>query len=188
LPAFPFGAPVHGNGLGNCQSGPLHGFHFAWEDLIMERDKLSEKARDANPGMGEQVGEAAGGLGGMLAGAAIGSAAGPVGTLVGVIAGAVGGWWAGEQAGRALEDWNTHEPHYREHFDAVDRRDVEWPDATVGYSVGHMAGHNPDYRDRSFSDIEPHLRDNWRYDRNYEEMRPYVQEGYVRSSGDENDR
>lgn len=142
-------------------------------------------ARDDNPGMGEQVGEGVGGLGGMLTGAAIGSAAGPVGTVIGVIAGAVGGWWAGEKVGRSLEDWGDHEPHYREHYDTVDRRDIAYDDATVGYSVGHIAGHNPDYRGRSFTDIEPDLRDNWKHEREYDEMRPYVREGYVRSTRDD---
>mgnify|MGYP001056319100 CR=1 FL=1 len=140
-----------------------------------------EDARDQNPGAGEQAGEGVGGIGGTVAGATLGSVAGPVGTLVGGIAGAVGGWWVGEKAGRALEDWGDHEPHYREHYDSSERGDIDWDDARVGYSVGHLAGRNPDYAGRDFTDIEADLRDNWDHDRDYIVLRPYVVTGYNRA-------
>jgi len=150
----------------------------------MSRDY--DDARDRNPGTAERVGEVTGGVGGTVAGAAIGSMAGPIGTIVGGIAGAVGGWWAGEKAGRALEDWDDHEPHYRRHFEAEDRGDLSWDEARVGYGVGHLAGRNPDYAGRGFEKIEPDIREQWDYDRDYDRMRPYVQSGYVRGS-DTND-
>lgn len=147
-------------------------------------DDARDNARDRDPGAGEQAGEAVGGIGGTLAGAGIGSLAGPVGTVIGGIAGAVGGWWAGEKAGRALEDINEDDDeYYRERFDASKRRDLTYDDARVGYGVGHVAGRNPDYRGRSFDEVESDMRRGWAHDRHdYDTMRPYVREGYERSS------
>ncbi|HEU5207836.1 MAG TPA: hypothetical protein VFU06_00380 [Longimicrobiales bacterium] len=147
-------------------------------------DDVRENARDRDPGAGEQAGEAVGGIGGTLAGAGIGSLAGPVGTIIGGIAGAVGGWWAGEKAGRAIENMNDEDDdYYRRRFESSDRRDVTYDDARVGYGVGHVAGHNPDYRGRSFDEVESDVRRGWRHERHdYESMRPYVREGYERSS------
>lgn len=154
---------------------------------MAHRKHESDESRDKHPGMGEQTGEGVGGIGGTLAGAAIGSAAGPIGTIIGGIAGAAGGWWAGEKAGRALEDMGEHEPEYRKHYETSrsdTRRDLTFDDARVGYSVGHMAGRNPDYKGRSFDEVETDLRSGWRDDtgRDYETLRPYVRHGYERTS------
>lgn len=150
-----------------------------------ERKHTPERARDENPGAGEQTGEAVGGIGGTLAGAAIGSAAGPVGTIVGGLAGAVGGWWAGEKVGRAAEDWGEEdERHYREHFRSTGLEGRTYEDASVGYGVGHIAGRNPEYGTRPFEEVETDLREGWPEDERYEydALRPYVREGYRRSS------
>ena len=148
----------------------------------MNREHMSDEMRDANPGAGEQAGEAVGGIGGTLAGAALGSAAGPLGTIIGGIAGAVGGWWAGEKAGRSVEDWADHEPYYKEHYASVGEPGVAYDAAKVGYGVGHVAGRNPDYAGKAFDDVEADLRTNWKYDADYDTMRPYVRTGYARSS------
>ena len=151
---------------------------------MADRTHLPDDSRDKHPGLGEQAGEGVGGIGGTLAGAAIGSAAGPIGTIIGGIAGAAGGWWAGEKAGRALEDMGDHEPEYRKHFETSKPKDLTYDDARVGYSVGHMAGRNPDYRGRSFDEVERELKSGWRDDgkTQYDSMRPYVREGYERTS------
>ena len=151
---------------------------------MAHRKHESDDSRDRHPGAGEQAGEGVGGIGGTLAGAAIGSAAGPIGTIIGGIAGAAGGWWAGEKAGRALEDMGDHEPEYRKHFDSNKGRDLSYDDARVGYSVGHMAGRNPDYRGRKFEDVEPELRQGWSAGgpHKYDDLRPYVRHGYERTS------
>ena len=156
---------------------------------MTHRRHESDEGRDRHPGMGEQAGEGVGGIGGTLAGAAIGSAAGPLGTIIGGLAGAAGGWWAGEKAGRALEDMGEHEPEYRKHFESSRRgegapRDLSYDDARLGYSVGHMAGRNPDYRGRSFDDVETDLRRGWSdtSGRRYDDLRPYVRHGYERTS------
>ena len=154
---------------------------------MADRTHMPDETRDRNPGAAEQAGEGVGGIGGTLAGAAIGSAAGPIGTIVGGIAGAAGGWWAGEKAGRALEDMGEHEPEYRKHFEtsASEReRRLSYDDARVGYTVGHMAGRNPDYRGRKFEDVETDLRKGWKTSGTYEydALRPYVRHGYERTS------
>lgn len=151
----------------------------------MDRHRKGEpdEVRDKHPGAGEQAGEGVGGIGGTLLGAAIGSAAGPVGTIVGGIAGAAGGWWAGEKAGRALEDMGDHEPEYRKHYEANKAERLTYDDARVGYTVGHMAGRNPDYKGRKFDDVEPDLRRGWtKTELEYDAMRPYVRHGYERTS------
>jgi hypothetical protein len=144
---------------------------------------MSDEARDKNPGAGEQAGEGIGGIGGTLAGAGIGSVAGPVGTIIGGIAGAVGGWWAGEKAGRAIEDMGDHEDEYRRHHTEAGRTDLDYDEARIGYGVGHIAGRNPDYKGRAFDDVEPDLRRGWRYEnRDYDTMRPFVRYGYEHTS------
>jgi hypothetical protein len=61
--------------------------------------------------------------------------------------------------------------------------DVDYDTARIGYGVGHVAGRNPDYRTRSFDDVEADLRRGWSdKDRDYDSMRPFVREGYERSS------
>ena len=152
---------------------------------MADRNHLPDDTRDKHPGVGEQAGEGVGGIGGTLAGAAIGSVAGPIGTIIGGIAGAAGGWWAGEKAGRALEDMGDHEPEYRKHYEtAGTTRDLTYDDARVGYSVGHMAGRNPDYKGRSFDQVEADLKRGWTDDgtRKYDDLRPYVRHGYERTS------
>ena len=150
---------------------------------MKDRKHLSDEARDKNPGAGEQVGEGVGGIGGALAGAGLGSAAGPIGTIIGGIAGAAGGWWAGEKVGRAAEDMGDHDDYYRKHYEANRRDDLDYDQARVGYGIGHIAGRHPEYKGRNFDDVEPTLRSNWRSDEHdYETMRPYVREGYTRTS------
>lgn len=149
------------------------------------RKHLPDDVRDKNPGAGEQAGEAVGGIGGALAGAGIGSAAGPIGTIVGGIAGAAGGWWAGEKVGRAAEDMGQHEDYYREHHRTTETG-LDYDDARIGYGVGHVAGRNPEYRGRSYDEVEPQLRAGWKdTDYDYDRMRPHVREGYERTRREE---
>ena len=130
----------------------------------------------------EKVGEGVGGVGGALLGAGLGTAAGPVGTIIGGIAGAVGGWWAGEKVGRSIDRWDEHDPHYRTHWEGTSNRVDRYDDARVGYAVGHVAGRNPDYKSRSWEEVEADLRNNWKHDRDFDTMSPYVREGYNRSA------
>lgn len=151
-----------------------------------DRDTLEPKTESRREGSAEKVGEGAGAIGGGAAGAAIGSAAGPVGTVIGGIAGAVGGWWAGEKAGRALESYSAEDDaHYRKHYDTVEGGVPTYEDARPGYALGTVAGRHPGYRDSSFEDVEADLRQGFKtrnpdWDVTYDEVRPYIREGYRR--------
>lgn len=155
-------------------------------DRDRDRDVVETKTENRKESTTEKVGEGAGALGGGAAGAAIGSAAGPVGTIIGGIAGAVGGWWAGEKAGRALENWSEEDDkYYRKHYEGTEGSVSSYEDARVGYALGSVAGRHPGYRDSSFEDVEADLRHGFKtrhpeWDYSYDEMRPYIREGYNR--------
>jgi hypothetical protein len=142
---------------------------------------------DDHPSVGDLVGEAAGGISGVLAGAAIGSLGGPVGTVIGGIAGAIGGWWSGraisEAVGKITEDDETH---YREHYERAAVRNTtarRYDDARPAYHLGHIAGMNPDYKGRSFDEVEEDLQRGWNDDvrtryGEWDAVRGYVEEAY----------
>ena len=149
------------------------------------KDKALGK-HDDNPGVADHVGEAAGGVSGVLAGAAAGSLAGPVGTVIGGIVGAMGGWWTGRaiaEAGTAIT--TDDETFYRKHYETAPGRlaDRKYDDVKPAYYLGHLASRNPDYRNRSFNDIEADLRSGWTSDRKFgswEAVRSYANEGFSR--------
>ena len=120
---------------------------------------------DDHPGVADHVGEAAGGIGGVAAGAAIGSIAGPIGTVIGGIAGAVGGWWAGRAVAEAATAVTTDDDnYYRKHYDATPIGDRSYDQVRPAYHIGQIAARNPDYRGRSFDDIDADLRRGWAKD------------------------
>ena len=47
-----------------------------------------------------------------------------------------------------------------------------------------MAGRNPDYKGRSWDEVENDLRRGWKADgpHRYDDLRPYVRHGYERTS------
>ena len=52
------------------------------------------------------------------------------------------------------------------------------------YQLGHVAGHNPDYRGRQFDDVEPDLRRGWESHQgnsDWHSVRDYARESYGRS-------
>ena len=156
-------------------------------------DSRAERAKDKalgkhddNPGVADHVGEATGGISGVVAGAAIGSAAGPVGTIIGGIVGAMGGWWTGRAVAEAATAiTKDDETYYRRHFESTPGRfgTKSYDDAKPAYYLGHVASRNPDYRDRSFGDIESDLRRGWTTDRNrgtWDDVRNFASEGFSR--------
>jgi hypothetical protein len=110
---------------------------------------------------GQAVGEGAGGILGAASGAAIGAAAGPVGLVVGAIAGAVGGWWAGKGIAAAIN--SDDDVSFRQHYESSPHRiaDRSYDEVRPSYVAGHLAAFNPDYRGRSFEEIEEDLRRGW---------------------------
>jgi hypothetical protein len=141
---------------------------------------------DDNPGVADHVGEAAGGVSGVLAGAAAGSAVGPVGTVIGGIVGAMAGWWTGRAVAEAATAVTTEDDgYYRKHYESSPTRlaDRSYDDVKPAYYLGHVASRNPDYRNRSFNEIETDLRAGWTKDPRYgswDAVRSYASEGYTR--------
>ena len=156
-------------------------------------DDMHNERRD-NPGTqhsratGDEVGEAVAGVSGVIVGAAIGSLAGPIGTVVGGIAGAVGGWWAGRAVADAAQEYTLDdEAVYKNHYDnsPVRLADRNFDAARPAFRLGHMAARNPDYRGRSFVDVESDLRNGWdtstsKLYGDWENVRGYVNDAYDR--------
>jgi hypothetical protein len=126
---------------------------------------MSDSRNDALfPTSREHAAEGVGGLGGAAVGAAIGAAGGPVGAVVGALAGAVGGWWAGKGIADATGSFDEKEDaHYRAQFESDPERvaDRSYEDVRPYYVMGHVAACNPDYRSRSFTEIESDLQTHW---------------------------
>jgi hypothetical protein len=149
------------------------------------KDKALGK-HDDDPGVADHIGEAAGGVSGVVAGAAVGSAIGPVGTLIGGIVGAMGGWWAGRAVAEAATAITPGDDiYYRRHFESspIQFGRPTYDEIRPAYYLGHLASRNPDYRNRSFDDIESDLRRGWTTDRKYgawDGVRGFASEGFAR--------
>jgi uncharacterized protein (TIGR02271 family) len=132
---------------------------------------------------GDAVGATTGGVAGAAAGAAVGSLGGPIGTVVGALAGGVGGWWSGRAVSEAMSTYTAEDDeYYRSHFGASGTRGSSYDDARPAYQLGHLAGINPDYRGRSFDDVEGDLRDAYvtSGQRNWDDVRGYARNAYTR--------
>jgi hypothetical protein len=159
-----------------------------------QRDILAREASTEAPGSG--TAGAVGGAGGALAGAGLGTlAAGPVGAIVGALAGALGGWWAGRAAADAPPVMPADDAGYRAMYegstDRVDDRSYE--DVRPLYHLGHVASAHPDYRGRSFEEIEADLQKGWTDDLrtrygDWAQVRPYAREAYGRRLRDRTER
>jgi len=138
---------------------------------------------------GKLASEGIGGAAAGAAGAAIGALAGPVGLVIGGLAGVVGGWWAGKAA---VEAAHTYTPDidntYREAYETSSTRlaDRSYDAVRPAYQLGHVAGKNPDYRDRDFDAVESDLQRGWTDDvrarhGDWSTARPFVRDAYTRS-------
>lgn len=109
----------------------------------------------------DTVGEASGGFLGAVGGMALGAVGGPVGLVLGGLAGAVGGWWAGREVSDAItdEDRSAHRADYaRSPHHLADRA---FDSVGPAYAVGHLAARNPDYRGRTFDQVDSDLERAW---------------------------
>jgi hypothetical protein len=139
---------------------------------------------------GDVIGEGVGGFSGVAAGAAIGAIGGPIGSVIGMIAGAAAGWWTGRAVSEAAASFTNDEDHFRQHYssasahatgsgtDAYDR-------VRPAYQLGHIAGRNPDYANRSFEEVETDLQRGWSSDvssqhGDWQSVRGYAREAYTR--------
>jgi uncharacterized protein YcfJ len=148
-----------------------------------ERRAATVEGHDA----GEVAGESVGGLAGAASGALIGSGFGPVGTVIGALAGALGGWWAGRELADTFEGHTTDDEYYRRHFETAGTSNLTYDRARPAYQLGDVASRNPEYRGRTFDDVEPQIRQGWTGDverehGSWEQVRTYVSEGYYRGS------
>lgn len=147
-------------------------------DLPTETDR--EKAE-------QMIGGGSGGLAGMAAGAGIGSFAGPIGTIVGALGGVVGGWWAGRAAMKADDGYSADDDDfYQSHHESSRGLGTTGPsyDATrPAYQLGHLAGMNPDYRGRSFDEVETDLSTAYSTagNQDWHSVRDYARDAYGRS-------
>lgn len=107
---------------------------------------------------GAPIGAASGALAAGAAGTLI---LGPIGTAIGAIGGAIGGWWAGSAMASSVPYTDSDEEYYRGHFERAPRTGRDYRNASLGYRLGHIAARNPDYRGRTFEDVEPELRHGW---------------------------
>jgi hypothetical protein len=154
----------------------------------VDRDASDLRRDDVNPG--DEIGEAVGGISGVLTGAALGSLGGPIGTIIGGIAGAVSGWWAGRAISEAASHaTNDDDDYYRTHYEGsrtATGAARTYDDVRPAYQLGHIAGRNPDYKSRSFDEVETDLRHGWSGDvtqrhGDWNEVRDYARHGYERS-------
>lgn len=145
-------------------------------------------ARETEAAPGSTTAGAVGGAGGALAGAGLGTlAAGPVGAIVGALAGALGGWWAGRAAADAPPISAEDDAHYRALYEGSSHRvdDRSYDDVRPLYHLGHVARAHPEYRTRTFDDIEDELQKGWTDDLRtrygeWTHVRPYAREAFER--------
>lgn len=170
-------------------------------EVVMTGDRKA--GQDSFERTGEALGEAAGGAAG-----AMGEAAGAMGEAAGRLAGrmtdtalnvtgqvfdsmasVLGAWWSGPEASRAAERFSAdREPACEQHFEARSSG-RDYSTTRPLYQFGHVAGQNPDYQNRSFSEIEPELRQAWesgpsrQYGR-WDDVREYVDFAFGSSRSD----
>ena len=132
---------------------------------------------------GDAVGAATGGVAGAAAGAAIGSLGGPIGSVVGALAGGVGGWWSGRAVSEAMSTYTADDDeYYRSHYRDRVGTEGSYDAARPAYQLGHLAGVNPDYQNRSFDDVESDLRGAYMSSgqQNWDDVSGYARSAYTR--------
>jgi len=158
-------------------------------DARLERAKdKALGAHDDHPSAGDEIGEAVGGIGGVIAGAEIGAIAGPVGSVIGGIIGALGGWWSGRAVAEATDAIsNEDEEYYRKVWEGTENRpaDRSFEEARPAYYLGHVAAHNPEYANRSWTDVQQDLARGWSDEHakrfgSWQSVSGYVRTGYER--------
>ena len=158
---------------------------------------LNQPATDRST-TGDVVGETTGGLAGAATGAALGSLGGPLGTIIGGIAGAASGWWTGRAVSEAASTFDNDEDYYRNSYSSrsgstgtssasSSSSSSNYDSVRPAYQLGHTAGFNPEYANRSYSDVEPDLRRGYEsYASNnttaprYEDVRGHIADAYQR--------
>lgn len=140
---------------------------------------------------GEAMGEMAGAMGeaaGRMAGRMTDAAVNVTGQVFNSMASMLGSWWSGQEASRAAASFGQEQERACEQHFQARSSGRDYSTTRPLYEFGHVAGQNPDYQNRSFSEIEPELRQAWesgpskQYGR-WDDVRDYVDFGYGSSSG-----
>lgn len=153
------------------------------------RDTRDARDDRDDASVGKVAAEGVGGAAAGAAGAAIGAMAGPVGMIVGGLAGIVGGWWAGKAAVESAHHYTPEDDrHYRHTYESSPSRiaDRSYDDVRPAYQVGHLAGRNPDYKDRDWDAVEPDLEQGWtntvrERHGEWDAARPFARDAFTRS-------
>ena len=171
---------------------------------------------DANPGdeIGEAVGGISGVLTGAALGSLGGPIGTVIGGIAGAVSGWWAGRAISEAASHATDD--DTDSYYRGEYERQIERRVgsdpvgsepvasqpigsqpvgsqsvgagrSYDDVRPAYQLGHLAGRNPDYRGRSFDEVEGDLRHGWTGDVSarygtWDQVRDHVRVAYDRSS------
>lgn len=159
---------------------------------VRPHDDDAHRHDDATGPVSAAAGGAAGGAAGAVAGATAGTLTlGPIGTIVGAIVGAVGGGWAGLAAAEMPGPDEADEAYYREHHagSGAHLADMSYDRVQPAYHLGHAASRNPDYRGRTFDEVEPDLRHGWHDDvrarhGDWSQARAYARAAYERGTRD----
>lgn len=146
-------------------------------------------AKDDTVTAGKLASEGVGGAAAGAAGAAIGSLAGPIGLFIGGLAGVVGGWWAGKAAAEAAGSYTDEDDRfYRSSYEGSSTRiaDRSYDDVRPAFQAGHIAGMNPEYRNRDWDEVEGDLRRGWTDDLRarhgeWDAARPFARDAFTRS-------
>lgn len=98
-----------------------------------------------------------------------------------------GGYWASKKLFSAAAELSAEEErdcrtYYETH--AVRSSGVPYSQARTVYVLGYVAGRNPEYAGRGYTDVEPHLRGGYTGSRagSYDTLRDFGQRGYERGS------
>ena len=118
---------------------------------------------DRDRGGLEKTGEAVGEFAGRMMGKAGDTAVDLTGRMFDSMASVLGGWWSGDDARTAANGFgDEHERECRRHFDSTPARgSMSYESTRPLYQFGHVARQSPEYRNRSFTDVEPELRRAW---------------------------
>ena len=98
-----------------------------------------------------------------------------------------GGYWASKKLFNAAAELSEEEErdcrtYYESH--PVRSSGVPYSQARTVYVLGYVAGRNPEYSGRGYTDVEPHLRGGYTGKRagSYDTLRDFGQRGYERGS------
>ena len=117
---------------------------------------------------GKAGGTAVGGTAGAVVGAMVG---GPIGAAVGAVAGSAIGGAAGSAG-----DYKEVEPELRSHYETnyKGKTKATWDQASPAYQYAWESYEKPEYRGKSWDEVNTHLKSNWSGKGKWEEYEPIV--------------